>query len=106
MLIKSQILKHQDSLPYQIIAFYNIAEYILFELQVVGSMDGFLYRYLAEIRLQTNESEVIQDLTDIVRKLLISFYIATQYKPTKIIYYRTGVCESQFSWVCLPKNWK
>ncbi|OWK04985.1 hypothetical protein Celaphus_00002756 [Cervus elaphus hippelaphus] len=68
---------------------------------VVGSMDGHPSRYCATVRVQTSRQEisqellysqeVIQDLTNMVRELLIQFYKSTRFKPTRIIYYRGGV---------------
>lgn len=37
-----------------------------------------------------------------VRELLIHFYKATRFKPTRIIFYRDGVSEGQFQQV---KHW-
>lgn len=72
---------------------------------VVGSMDGHPSRYCATVRVQTSRQdlsqeqlysqEVIQDLTNMVRELLIQFYKSTRFKPTRIIYYRGGVSEGQ-----------
>ncbi|KAI6073294.1 Protein argonaute-4 isoform X2 [Aix galericulata] len=61
--------------------------------------------YLIKVRVQTSRQEtsqellysqeVIQDLTNMVRELLIQFYKSTRFKPTRIIYYRGGVSEGQ-----------
>lgn len=76
---------------------------------VVGSMDGHPSRYCATVRVQTSRQEiaqellysqeVIQDLTNMVRELLIQFYKSTRFKPTRIIYYRGGVSEGQMKQV-------
>uniref|UniRef100_A0A669DIX6 Protein argonaute-1 n=1 Tax=Oreochromis niloticus TaxID=8128 RepID=A0A669DIX6_ORENI len=68
---------------------------------VVGSMDGHPSRYCATVRVQTQE--VIQDLTNMVRELLIQFYKSTRFKPTRIIYYRGGVSEGQMKQVAWPE---
>ena len=66
-------------------------------------------RYCATVRVQTSRQEisqellysqeVIQDLTNMVRELLIQFYKSTRFKPTRIIYYRGGVSEGQMKQV-------
>uniref|UniRef100_A0A1B0CSD2 Protein argonaute-1 n=1 Tax=Lutzomyia longipalpis TaxID=7200 RepID=A0A1B0CSD2_LUTLO len=64
---------------------------------VVGSMDGHPSRYSATVRVQEHRQEIIQDLSNMVRELLIMFYKSTQgYKPHRIIMYRDGVSEGQF----------
>ncbi|KAG7271375.1 hypothetical protein CRUP_019920 [Coryphaenoides rupestris] len=78
---------------------------------VVGSMDGHPSRYCATVRVQTSRQdlsqeqlfsqEVIQDLTNMVRELLIQFYKSTRFKPTRIIYYRGGVSEGQMKQACI-----
>ncbi|KAB1268104.1 Protein argonaute-4 [Camelus dromedarius] len=80
---------------------------------VVGSMDGHPSRYCATVRVQTSRQEisqellysqeVIQDLTNMVRELLIQFYKSTRFKPTRIIYYRGGVSEGQMKQVAWPE---
>lgn len=50
---------------------------------------------------QLFSQEVIQDLTNMVRELLIQFYKSTRFKPTRIIYYRGGVSEGQMKQVSL-----
>jgi len=89
---------------------------------VVGSMDAHPSRYAATVRLQ-DKQEVIKDLSSMVwyvahqivfiiiviliiifnfRELLIMFYKSTGgYKPHRIILYRDGVSEGQYSRVCL-----
>uniref|UniRef100_A0A3Q3JD61 Eukaryotic translation initiation factor 2C 4 n=1 Tax=Monopterus albus TaxID=43700 RepID=A0A3Q3JD61_MONAL len=70
---------------------------------VVGSMDGHPSRYCATVREQLFSQEVIQDLTNMVRELLIQFYKSTRFKPTRIIYYRGGVSEGQMKQVAWPE---
>ena len=67
--------------------------------QVVGSMDAHPSRYSATVRVQQHRQEVIFDLATMVRELLIQFYKSTRYKPARIIFYRDGVSEGQFSQV-------
>ncbi|KAI3380253.1 hypothetical protein SNEBB_010630 [Seison nebaliae] len=64
---------------------------------VVGSMDAHPSRYAATVRVQEHRKEVIQDICDMVRELLIQFYKSTHFKPTRIILYRDGVSEGQFN---------
>lgn len=53
---------------------------------------------------QLFSQEVIQDLTNMVRELLIQFYKSTRFKPTRIIYYRGGVSEGQMKQVSLSRH--
>uniref|UniRef100_A0A663MW10 Protein argonaute-1 n=2 Tax=Athene cunicularia TaxID=194338 RepID=A0A663MW10_ATHCN len=63
--------------------------------QVVGSMDAHPSRYCATVRVQRPRQEIIEDLSYMVRELLIQFYKSTRFKPTRIIFYRDGVPEGQ-----------
>ena len=67
--------------------------------QVVGSMDAHPSRYSATVRIQQHRQEVIHELASMVKELLIQFYVATRFKPTRIIFYRDGVSEGQFAHV-------
>jgi len=62
-------------------------------------MDGHPSRYSATVRIQQHRQEVIHELASMVKELLIQFYVATRFKPTRIIFYRDGVSEGQFSQV-------
>ncbi|KAL5236624.1 hypothetical protein ACI65C_004034 [Semiaphis heraclei] len=65
---------------------------------VVGSMDAHPSRYAATVRLQEHRQEIIQDLSSMIWELLIMFYKSTGgYKPHRIILYRDGVSEGQYS---------
>lgn len=91
---------------------------------VVGSMDAHPSRYAATVRVQQHRQDVIQELSGMVRyvtsfiplvftfysrvylfvfiyysELLILFYKTTRFKPNRIIMYRDGVSEGQFSTV-------
>ncbi|XP_076371503.1 protein argonaute-2-like [Tachypleus tridentatus] len=66
---------------------------------VVGSMDAHPSRYAATVRVQQHRQEHIQDMTSMVKELLIQFYKSTRFKPNRIIMYRDGVSEGQFSQV-------
>ncbi|XP_029658775.1 protein argonaute-2 isoform X1 [Formica exsecta] len=64
---------------------------------VVGSMDAHPSRYAATVRVQQHRQEIIQELSSMVRELLLMFYKSTGgYKPHRIILYRDGVSEGQF----------
>ncbi|XP_052762994.1 protein argonaute-2-like isoform X3 [Mya arenaria] len=63
---------------------------------VVASMDAHPSRYSATVRVQQHRQEIIQELASMVKELLIQFYKATRFKPTRIIFYRDGVSEGQF----------
>lgn len=59
-------------------------------------MDAHPSRYAATVRVQQHRHEIISDLAQMVKELLISFYRSTHFKPTRIIMYRDGVSEGQF----------
>ncbi|XP_064651877.1 protein argonaute-2-like isoform X11 [Lineus longissimus] len=63
---------------------------------VVGSMDAHPSRYSATVRIQQHRQEIIQDLSTMVKELLIQFYKSTRFKPARIIFYRDGVSEGKF----------
>jgi eukaryotic translation initiation factor 2C len=67
-----------------------------YHLQVVGSMDAHPSRYSATVRVQQHRQEIIQELSVMVRELLVQFYKSTGFKPIRIIFYRDGVSEGQF----------
>ena len=69
--------------------------------QVVSSMDAHPSRYCATVRVQRPRQEIIEDLSYMVRELLIQFYKSTRFKPTRIIFYRDGVPEGQLPQVRL-----
>jgi len=67
---------------------------------VVGSQDAHPSRYAATVRVQQQRQDIIQDLSAMVREHLMMFYKSTGgYKPHRIIMYRDGVSEGQFSHV-------
>ena len=61
---------------------------------VVASMDAS--RYAATVRVQQHRQEIIGELSNMVKELLIQFYRSTHFKPTRIIFYRDGISEGQF----------
>ncbi|KAJ1385501.1 Ribonuclease H-like superfamily [Sesbania bispinosa] len=82
---------------------------------VVASMDWpWVTKYRGIVSAQHHRQEIIQDLykihedskkgivhAGIVRELIRSFYKSTGHKPRRIIFYRDGVSEGQFSQVLL-----
>ncbi|KAK4336897.1 hypothetical protein RND71_043462 [Anisodus tanguticus] len=68
---------------------------------VVASMDAHPSRYAATVRVQQHRQELIQDLSTMVKQLLLRFYQTTRFKPIRIIFYRDGVSEGQFNQVLL-----
>ena len=72
---------------------------------VAASMDANATKYCARVRAQNHRNgkdaqEIINDLAEIVKELLIEFYRANRkLKPIKIIFYRDGVSEGQFDQV-------
>lgn len=65
-------------------------------------MDAHPSRYCATVRVQRPRQEIIEDLSYMVRELLIQFYKSTRFKPTRIIFYRDGVPEGQLPQVWFP----
>ncbi|PPD75856.1 hypothetical protein GOBAR_DD27218 [Gossypium barbadense] len=82
---------------------------------VVASMDWpEVTKYRGIVSAQTRRMEIIQDLYKqtkdpqkglveggMVRELLVAFFKSTRQKPSRIIFYRGGVSEGQFSQVLL-----
>jgi len=72
---------------------------------VVASMNANASKYQARVRAQEYKTlggaeEIINDMTAIVKELLIEFYKANgKLKPSQIIFYRDGVSEGQFDQV-------
>merc|ERR1711971_675153 len=64
---------------------------------VVGSQDAHPSRYAATVRVQAHRVEIIEELSDMVKDLIMMFYKSTGgYKPHRVIMYRDGVSEGQF----------
>ena len=59
-------------------------------------MDAHPSRYAAAVRVQQHRQEVINDLSSMVKELLMQFYKSTRFKPNRIVFYRDGVSEGQF----------
>lgn len=63
---------------------------------VLASLDRYACKYASEVRHQEHRTEMIQELKDMTKNLLMSFYKITKRKPERIVMYRDGVSESQF----------
>ncbi|KAG0302454.1 Eukaryotic translation initiation factor 2C [Dissophora globulifera] len=64
---------------------------------LVGSMDDKMARFAATVRVQTARTETIADLADMTIELLKTFYQTCGAKPERIIFYRDGISEGQFT---------
>ncbi|CAJ0901466.1 3482_t:CDS:10 [Entrophospora sp. SA101] len=62
-----------------------------------ASMDAKASRYAASIRVQSGRTDIIADLSSMVKELLKTFYQTCGRKPDRILFYRDGISESQFS---------
>jgi len=66
---------------------------------ITASHDPDLAQWASRVLLQEGGQEVIINLVDTVKELLMSYYEANGRKPEAIIYYRDGVAEGQFAQV-------
>ncbi|XP_067141267.1 protein argonaute-2-like [Centruroides vittatus] len=69
---------------------------------LVGSLDNYPSRYAATVSVQKNGKknriEIIENMKEMMKDLLISFYRNTRgQRPEKIIFYRDGLSEGEFS---------
>ena len=72
----------------------------VFQLLELFQHFACLFRYSATVRVQAHRAEIIQDLAVMVKDHLMMFYKSTGgYKPHRVIMYRDGVSEGQFSQV-------
>ncbi|PRW57108.1 argonaute 1 [Chlorella sorokiniana] len=64
---------------------------------VVGSMDASATRYAARVSMQSGRQEIVANLKDMVKELLVEFHKVTRgRKPEHLIFFRDGVSEGQF----------
>lgn len=64
---------------------------------VVGSMDASATRYAARVSMQTGRQEIIADLKNMMKDLMMEFHRVTRgRKPEHLIFFRDGVSEGQF----------
>ncbi|PKA59859.1 Protein argonaute 7 [Apostasia shenzhenica] len=64
---------------------------------VVGSMNWpAANKYVSRIRSQTHRQEIIEELEQMVHELLEDFFVSVRKLPSKIIFFRDGVSETQF----------
>ncbi|XP_062520614.1 protein argonaute-2-like [Corticium candelabrum] len=64
---------------------------------VVGSIDKEACKYACQVRAQKSRKEIITELQGMVTELLKEYRTRTLLLPTRIIFYRDGVSEGQFS---------
>ncbi|KAJ1956064.1 hypothetical protein IWQ62_005395 [Dispira parvispora] len=67
---------------------------------VVGSVDEELGKYTSCVSYQAPRQEIIEDLESMMVKILRGFQAGSQRQPERIIFYRDGVSETQFSQMC------
>ncbi|KAJ3150918.1 argonaute 1 [Geranomyces variabilis] len=70
---------------------------------VVASMDSKFCEYRASIRIQGARQEIITGLCAMVCELLDLFYARAGTYPKKVIFYRDGVSEGQFTEVAIQE---
>ncbi|GAB7366527.1 hypothetical protein MBLNU230_g8516t2 [Neophaeotheca triangularis] len=63
---------------------------------VVGSVDDNFMQFPGSMRLQRGRQEEIAELFDMVKERLVDWHTAHQRLPTRILFYRDGVSESQY----------
>ncbi|KAF7684678.1 Protein argonaute 1B [Astathelohania contejeani] len=63
---------------------------------VVASMNDTLTKYSTIIRVQERREEVIEGLSGIVKEMLLKYKSFNNVVPSKMIFFRDGVGESQF----------
>ncbi|KAK6116445.1 hypothetical protein DH2020_049907 [Rehmannia glutinosa] len=64
---------------------------------VVGSVNWpAANKYVSRMRSQKHRQEIIQDLSTMVREIFDDFYAELSELPSKIIFFRDGVSETQF----------
>ncbi|KAJ3022179.1 eukaryotic translation initiation factor 2C, 2 [Thoreauomyces humboldtii] len=70
---------------------------------VVASMDARFCEYRASIRIQGSRQEIITDLCVMACELLDLFYERAMCYPKRVVFYRDGVSEGQFSEVAIQE---
>ncbi|KAF9304752.1 eukaryotic translation initiation factor 2C, 2 [Mortierella antarctica] len=63
----------------------------------VASLDNRAARYATAVRVQKARTETVADLSNMTIELLKKYYQACGQKPERILVYRDGVSEGQFS---------
>lgn len=65
---------------------------------VVGSVNWpAANKYISRMRSQTHRNEIIEDLSIMVKEVLDDFYAELSVLPSRIIFFRDGVSETQFN---------
>ena len=64
---------------------------------VVGSMNWpAANKYISRMRSQTHRQEIIEELEEMATELFEEFLLSVRKHPTRIIFFRDGVSETQF----------
>ncbi|KAG5342200.1 hypothetical protein C0989_004512 [Termitomyces sp. Mn162] len=66
---------------------------------LVASVDERLCKYTASIRVQASRTEIIQDLSEMFKIALTTFYKMHKIYPKRIFVFRDGVSEGEFQTV-------
>ncbi|KAG5716256.1 Protein argonaute-2 [Termitomyces sp. T112] len=66
---------------------------------LVASVDERLCKYTASIRVQASRTEIIQDLSEMFKIALTTFYQMHKIYPKRIFVFRDGVSEGEFQTV-------
>ncbi|KAG8184697.1 hypothetical protein JTE90_013088 [Oedothorax gibbosus] len=61
---------------------------------LVGSMDAHPSRYASSVRVQSRKKQYIQDMSMMLKELMIKFYQITHFKPVRIVLYRNIMTEN------------
>lgn len=64
---------------------------------VCANIDNHPSHYVAVEQVQIRRKEIIVELREAMKKLLLAYYENTKMKPEQIIFYRDGVSEGQFA---------
>ncbi|KAG4432889.1 hypothetical protein IFR05_011635 [Cadophora sp. M221] len=70
---------------------------------VVATCSEHPSQYLASARLQTNNTEHIEDLAGMMTERVLAYYRLRKTMPLNILFYRDGVSESQYGMVYLEE---
>ncbi|KXS20382.1 Piwi-domain-containing protein [Gonapodya prolifera JEL478] len=64
---------------------------------LVATINPQLTKYFPSVRLQSNKTEVIEKMQDIIKDSLLAYYRTNGgKKPKRVLFYRDGVSEGQF----------
>lgn len=63
---------------------------------ITASMDPQANKFISCISQQDGRTEIIKEMANMVKRMLIAYYQQNKKKPAQIIFYRDGVSEGQF----------